>query len=383
MSHVAQLITSLDRIGGAEQQVRLLARGLKQRGWRVSVIALTGSGGPAGRELAAAGIEFVSLGMRKGLADPRGWLRFHRWLRRATPDVVHSHLPHSTLLARWTRITAPMPVLIDTLHSSATGGRSRRFGYRLSSFLADRVTAVSDAAAQAHIAAGTVPCEKLMVMPNGIEPERWRPDSQLRVVTRRDLSLTDEFLWLAAGRLEPVKDYPTLLRAMALLPQSARLIVAGSGWQESQLKALAAQFGVLSRVHFAGFVRDLERWMQAADAFVLCSRYEGLPTVLIEASAAGLPAVATDVPGVREALGRGVDEARLASPGDAAALACAMTGLMQIPAAERQAIGARARRFATGQFNLQTVLNRWERLYQDLLEGCPAPQSLSRDPAAN
>lgn len=376
MSHVVQVIPSLDRIGGAEQQVILLARGLESRGWLVSVVALTGSGGNAARELAQEGVEFISLGMRKGLLDPRGWLRFQLWLRRAAPHVVHAHLTQPAWLARWSRVAAHVPVVVDTLHSSATGGLIRRLGYRLSDFLADRVTAVSQAAAQAHLAARTVSPGKLEIIPNGVSPERWRPDPQIRAAARRELGLTGEFLWLAAGRLEPVKDYPTLLRAMAILPERANLIIAGCGWLEAQLTALSAELGLSGRVRFLGFAHHLHRWMQAADAYVLTSLWEGLPTVLIEASAAGLPAVATDVPGVREALGPGADAARLAPRGDSVALARAMAGLMQAPPQAREAIGARARQFALEQFSLETVLSRWERLYQTLLNGCPAAESL-------
>jgi glycosyltransferase involved in cell wall biosynthesis len=361
--HVAQVIPGLDRIGGAEQQVLLLARGLKRRGWRVSVVALTGSGRAAADQLESEGVEFISLGMRKGLADPRGWLRFHRWLRRAAPDVVHAHLSHAALLARWSRLAAAVPVVVDTLHSSATGGLGRRFGYRLSNFLADRVSVVSEAAAQSHLAAGTVSRGKLVVLPNGVEPERWRRDEQVRAAARLELGLRGEFVWLAAGRLEPVKDYPTMLRAMALLPEPSRLIIAGDGARQAELTALTAELGLGGRVRLLGFAQDLERWMNAADGLVLSSRWEGLPTALIEASAAGLPAVATDVPGVREVLGPGADGARLAAPGDPVALARAMAALMQTPPEVREAIGVRARQYALEQFSLETVLSRWESLY--------------------
>jgi glycosyltransferase involved in cell wall biosynthesis len=379
MSHVAHVLPTLDRIGGAEQQVKLLAKGLKHRGWRVTAVALTGSGGEAARELADGGVEFISLGMRRGLADPRGLVRFHRWLREARPDVVHAHLPHATWLARCSRLAAWAPVHVDTLHTSATGGLGRRLGYMFSNFLTDQVTAVSQAAAQAHLAAGTVNSGKLVVVPNGVESERWRPDSQIRATARGELGLKGEFLWLAAGRLEPVKDYPTLLRAMTMLPEAARLLIAGTGWQQAEITALSARLGLGGRVSFTGFARDLERWMQAADAFVLSSLWEGLPTALIEASAAGLPAVATDVPGVREVLGPGADSSRLVAPGDAAALASAMSALMQTPAEVRQAIGSRARQFAVEKFEFKIVLSRWEGLYESLLKGCPVSKAMVRN----
>ncbi len=358
-----QVIPGLDRIGGAERQAMLLARGMRQRGWQVSVVALAGSGGDGARELREAGVEFVSLGMRKGLADPRGWLRFNHWLRSTAPDVVHAHLPHAALLARWSRLAAPIPVLVDTLHSSATGTACRRLGYRLSDFLSDRVTAVSEAAACAHRAAAMVRRGKLVVLPNGVEPERWRSDGRVRAAVRRELGFTDEFLWLAAGRLEPVKDYPTLLRAMANLPETARLVVAGGGSLLADLSALAARLGVAGRVHFLGFVPEPERWMQAADGFVLSSRWEGLPMALIEASACGLPAVATDAAGVREVL----PDSPLVPAADPAALAAAMARLMRTPEEMRSAMGSRARWFVVERFALAAVLNRWERLYENLL----------------
>jgi glycosyltransferase involved in cell wall biosynthesis len=379
MSHVAHVLPSLDRIGGAEQQVMLLAPGLKQRGWKVSVVALSGTGGSAAPSLEAKGVEFVSLRMHRGLPEPGGWMRFHQWLRQAAPDVLHAHLPHAVWLARWSRLAAAVPVQIDTLHTSATGGPIRRLSYRLSSSLPDRITAVSHAAAQAHIAARNVDRCRLLVLPNGVEPQRWHRDAQLRSVARRELGLTTEFLWLAAGRLEPVKDYPTLLRAMARLQVSANLVIAGSGWQQSELTSLSARLGLAGRVRFLGFVNDVERWTQAADAFVLSSRWEGLPTALIEACAAGLPAVATDVPGVREVLGPNADEAMLAHPGDPSGLARAMSSLMLMPAEVRQAIGECAQRFAAEQFSLQSVLDRWENLYQGLLHGCPSPCDAARE----
>ena len=122
---------------------------------------------------------------------------------------------------------------------------------------------------------------------------------------RREFGLTDEFLWLAAGRLEPVKDYPTLIRAMAGVPEPARLVIAGDGPLLDELVKLSGSLGLERRVRFLGFEPDVRRWMQAADGFVLASQWEGLPMGLLEAAACALPAVATDVPGTREVIAHG------------------------------------------------------------------------------
>jgi glycosyltransferase involved in cell wall biosynthesis len=127
-----------------------------------------------------------------------------------------------------------------------------------------------------------------------------------------------------------------------------------------------ARLGLERRVRFLGFEPNVQRWMQAADGFVLSSRYEGLPMVLLEAGACGVPAVATDVPGTREAI---VNEETgwLAPAGDADALARAMAKLMRTPIEERRAMGERARRMVRERFSLETVLDRWEQLYAELL----------------
>ena len=371
MSQVALLLPQIDRIGGAERQVTLLAKGLLRRGWRVSVVALSGSGGQAAAELTAAGTAFLTLEMRKGLADPRGWIRFHRWLSRERPDVVHAHLPHAAWLARWSRLAAPgranyAPVWIDTLHSSSTGSVGRRLGYRFSRWLPDWVTAVSEAVADAHLAAEMVSAGRLSVIHNGVDTETWRPDAAVRAATRGEVGLMNEFVWLAAGRLEPVKDNSTLLRAMADVPEPARLLIAGSGPLEGELRKLAKELGIELRVRFLGFQVDVLRLMQAADAFALSSLWEGLPMGLLEAGACALPAVASDVPGTREVVNDG-QTGWLTPPGDASALAAAMTAMMQASPEERRAMGVRARQRVVERFSMEAVLDQWEQLYGNLL----------------
>ncbi|MGA2534520.1 MAG: glycosyltransferase [Terracidiphilus sp.] len=344
MKHIAFIIPGLDRIGGAEQQMLLLAHGLRRHRWRVSVVALSGFGGSAGVELAADGIAFMTLKMRKGLADPRGWFKFHGWLCSEQPAIVHAHLPHAVWLARWSRLVAPMQVLVDTLHTSSTGSLGR----------------------QTHFAASMVGMKDLRVLPNGVDVDLWAPNAAVRADVRKENHLEDEFLWFAAGRLEPVKDYPTLLRAMADLPERARLVIAGGGRLESELGRMRNDLGLESRVRFLGFTADVRAWMQAADGFVLSSRLEGLPMSLLEAGACALPVAATDVPGTRDVILDG-QNGLLAEAGSARALGQAMMRLMESPLEERSAMGERARQHVLDHFSLDAVLNQWETLYDDLL----------------
>lgn len=364
MKSAALLIPGIERIGGAERQVLLLANGLRRRGWRVTLVALTGGAGREGEALEKADIGFLSLKMRKGVADPRGWIRLALWLHRERPDVVHAHLPHATWMARWVRLLRPAQATVDTLHSSSTGGRLRHFGYRISSWLSGRVTAVSQAVADAHCAAGLVDPKKLVVLPNGVDTGLFCPDRSLRRPVRRELGLGEEFLWVAAGRMETVKGYSTLLEAFALLPASAHLAIAGGGVLLERMRLLARELRIDARVHFLGVVTGVERYFQAADAAVLSSLWEGLPMSLLEAGACGLPAVATDVPGSHELIVEG-ETGWLAPVQNPEALAAQMRRLMQISAGERLRMGARARARVDRYYGLDAVLSRWERLYEE------------------
>lgn len=366
MNHVALLIPTIDHIGGAERQVLVLATSLRQRGWKVTVVALSGTGGEAARDLERDEIGFLSLEMRKGLADPRGWLRLLAWLRRQKPHIVHAHLPHAAWMARVSGLLVHSPVILDTIHSASTGGWTRKLCYRLTRDLSDCVVAVSDAAAEAHLRAGMVKQRHLTVIPNGVDAENWNSTGQNRVALRYDLGLGNEFVWLAAGRLEPVKDYPTMLRAFAKLTGPVRLVIAGTGAQQRALELLAEQLGVASRVRFLGFVPDVRPWMQAADGFILASRWEGLPMAILEAAACELPQVATRVSGTREAIEDRLT-GLLAEAGDEVEIARAMNRLMAMQPAERSLMGARARQRAKERFSLRVAVDRHEGLYRELL----------------
>jgi glycosyltransferase involved in cell wall biosynthesis len=381
VNHVALLIPGIDKIGGAERQAITLAQGLTQRGWRASMVALSGSGGTASQELLSARVDFVSLHMRKGIADPLGWAAFTQWIRSECPDVLHAHLPHATWMARGARLLAPVRVVVDTVHTSATGRAARRLGYGATAWLSDRVTMVSHAAADAFVRAGMVRRERVSLLPNGVDVQRWRPDSATRSAVRRELGAKDEFVWFTAGRLEHVKDYPTMILAFMGLAESARLVIAGDGSQESRLRKLVQALEIEDRVLFLGFQPDVRPWVQAADGFVLSSLWEGLPVSLLEAAACEIPCVATNVAGTREVVLDG-ETGFLASAESPASLRRAMMRLMHMAPEARRSMGRVARERVTELFSLEGVLDRWEALYRRLLQENSSPRRLAgRRPA--
>jgi glycosyltransferase involved in cell wall biosynthesis len=353
-ARVALLTTNLAR-GGAETQVALLARGLRARGWSVSVISLLP---PTAfePELTSAGVPVFSLDMEPGRPDPLGCWCLLRILRDLRPHILHSHMFHANLMARLVRLLAPVPVLISTVHSVAESGRGsdsmfwRDWLYRITGPLATQTVAVTKA----------VPGKNLRVIPNGVDTTRFRPNPAVRLKMREQLGLGQEFVWLAAGRLMWKKGYETMLRAWARLDGGV-LLIAGAGPQESELRGLG------SGARFLGKREDVADLMAAADGFVQSSVVEGLPVALLEAASSGLPCVAADTGGVSEIV---LNERTgyLVPAADVASLAAAMSRMMSLASEQRRQMGVAAREHVCGQFDQNVVLSRWEELYRELLE---------------
>ena len=361
------LLTSL-AYGGAETQVVRLAIRLKLRGWEVAVASLMPPKAYV-EDLEAAGIPVFSLNIRRKLPDPRPVLRLARIIRKWQPDVVHSHMVHANLLARIVRFLAPIPVLICSARSIDEGGRFREVLYRLTDPLCDLTTQVSQAGLERYVRMGAVPRHKIRYIPNGVDTERFKPNLEDRLKVRKELGV-DGFVWLAVGRFDPPKDYPSMLQAFARVVHkhsNTILLIAGDGPLRKTMENLARELGIEKRTKFLGIRRDIPQLMNAADAYVMSSSWEGMPNVLLEASATGLPIVATDVGGNREIVLDGVT-GFLVPPRNPEALARAMLRIMDLSDEERKEMGKRARKHIEVKFNLDRVVDLWEILYYELLE---------------
>jgi len=357
-------------MGGADQQLLSAARELRARGHDIMIVSLTALGA-MGIEAQAEGFRAESLGMARGVPDPRGLLRLVRLVRAWRPDVIHSHMVHANLLARALRVMAPVPALVSTIHNITEGGALLMAGYRASNALVDHMTIISQAAADRFIRDRIVPRRLLTVIPNGVDPRQFaRVAPEARDALRRSLALGDEFAWLAVGRFELAKDYPTMLRAFATVRErhpGALLLLVGEGALQAESEALARTLGLAPAVRFLGVRRDVPQVMRAADGYVMSSAWEGMPMVLLEAAAAGLPIVTSDVGGTGEVVADG-STGFLAPPRDPAALAAAMTRLMALPESERRAMGERGRERVVSRYSLVRVVERWEALYREVLE---------------
>jgi len=367
------LVTGL-AYGGAETQVVHLATRLKSRGWEVRVVSLMPPKAYM-EELEAAGIPVFSLGIRQKLPDPRPVLRLARLIRDWRPDIVHSHMVHANILARIVRPMVRAPVLVCTAHNidergRKGSGRLREFLYRLTDPLCDLTTQVSRAGLERYVRVGAVPAEKIRFIPNGVDTARFKPDQQTRLRLRQELGLEEAFVWLAVGRFDVQKDYPNMLRAFAQVVEKQSetfLLIAGDGPLRPAVEELARDLRLEEHVQFLGIRRDIPELMNAADAYLMSSIWEGMPMVLLEASASELPIVATDVGGNREVVLDGTT-GFLVPPNDSEALAQAMLRLMSLSGEERRRMGKLARQHIEAHYSLNRVVDMWEALYKELLE---------------
>jgi glycosyltransferase involved in cell wall biosynthesis len=323
--------------------------------------------GPLKAAAARAGIPFFPLTqVRRKVSpvhDPLGILELTRLFRRLRPDVVHLNSSKAGVLGRIAAVPARVPVRIFTAHGwafkAAAGVDSRLY------LLADRavepltsmVICVSENERRTGLAAGVCTAERSIVIRNAVDvgaaPSRTRGgEGPVQVVS--------------VGRLAAPKDFSTLVAAVAKLPAGrAHLRVFGDGPLRSELEAQKQALGLDAAVEFAGEVPDARPHLEDADVFVLSSLSEGMPVSILEAMAAGLPVVASAVPGLEEVVLDG-ETGFLVPPGDPAALAARLGRLVNEPDL-RSSFGAAGRARAEEHFSLPAWRDAHFSLYRSLL----------------
>jgi glycosyltransferase involved in cell wall biosynthesis len=361
---IAYMLTSLG-MGGAERQVVALAERMKARGHAVALILLR----ERQPEEWPATVDLVRLEMRKTpFSILAGLLRARRRLRDFQPELIHSHVFPANMAARMLGILYPKATVFSTVHNVYEGSWPRMLAYRLTDGLSRRTAFVSQAAADRYARLKAVPARKASVLTNGIDLTEFAPSAERSVQLRAQMGVEAEFVWLAAGRIVPAKDFPNLLRAFAQvrgeIPE-ARLWIAGeaAGAGYVAIQAQAAALG--ASVRWLGLRRDMPALLDAADGFVLASAWEGMPLVVGEAMVMEKPVVATDVGGVRELVG----EAGVIVPAkNPEALAQSMLEMMRRTDEERGTLGRAARERIAAHFSIDAKADEWEALYRDLLE---------------
>jgi sugar transferase (PEP-CTERM/EpsH1 system associated) len=358
---VTHVVTTL-AIGGLEKVVLDLVRGRTQPAFDARVLCLD-SGGVLQRDFAAAGVPVEVVGIR-GSVPQRIW-RLARRLRVLRPDVLHTHNPQAHLHGAWAAKLARVPVVIHTRHGQDRVDRpALAVLSRVATAWTARFVAVSEASAGMSRELEGVPPSKLLVIHNGIDLERF-PARGTAPAASRSRAVT-------VGRLDPVKDHASMLRAVRIVGDRIpdfRLDIVGDGPCRTELEELRTALGLNDRVRFLGYHADVAPFLSGADLFVLSSVSEGISIALLEAMASGLPAVATDVGGNREVILDG-RTGHLTPAGSAEALADAIVRIASDPDAMER-MGRASRRRVEEEFNLRQVVTRYEELYRRCLADRP------------
>jgi glycosyltransferase involved in cell wall biosynthesis len=292
-------------------------------------------------------------------------------IREVRADIILCHGYKADLVGRPAARLAGIPVAAVSRGWTGETFKVRWYDRidRLFLHRMDSVICVSAGQAEKVLAAG-VPASKVRVIRNAARPDAFRSaNSAVRKTIESFLPQPGRQIVLAAGRLSPDKGFHVLIDAIpAVLTRvpEARWIICGDGTQRSELEQQVRDSGLVGVVAFAGFRDDLDQWMPNADLFVLPSFTEGLPNVLLEAHAAGVPVVATAVGGTPELVLEG-QTGLLVPPGDPAALADRMTQLLA-DAALRQRMSRAARTRVREQFTFEVQARDYLNLFDEMLE---------------
>jgi glycosyltransferase involved in cell wall biosynthesis len=370
---VVHLVMSLD-IGGLERIVVDLVREGRKFGQSVSVICLERPG-----TLAPVA---ESLGARVFCIDKRSGLKLSTFgrmkavLREIQPDVVHSHTIGALFYAGPATRALPVPVVVHTEHinnlrhpsASRLNRWRKKWLWWWSGRNCQRFFCVSRDIADELVSQRVVPQAKLEVLLNGIDTQR-SASIEDGAALRQSLGIALEATVIGSvGRLNPIKCQDLLIRVFARLkPRYPDLhaVLVGDGPSRAELAELARQLGVEGSVHLVGYQAEPHRYLRIMNIFALTSSLEGLPLVILEAWAAGLPVVATAVGGVPDLIRDGENGLQFAS-GDERALEALLGQLLDDRDLARR-LGEAARREVVEQYSLERMAGDYNRHYRQLL----------------
>jgi glycosyltransferase involved in cell wall biosynthesis len=341
------LAITKSELGGAQRYVDQLVRLLPRHGFQPAVAC--GGDGWLAERARAAGAEVIpvpslsSARTFRWLSEVQALREMQRIVREGNYAVVHGNSTRAGFLARLAAHRAGVPAIIFTAHGfffaeRMTGWRQAVYitAERLAALWSDAIITVSDSDRAAALRAGLGPEEKLITIRNGLDADACRRLREVRENGGRPAAGSGDPsgpLVASVANLYPTKGLEHLVVAMAevrRMEPSARLLIVGEGPERPRLEALTRAHGLEGSVRLAGKMADPWSLLSEAEVFVLSSVKEGLPFVLLEAMAAGIPIVASRVGGVPEIVAH-EQSALLVSPGDPMALGHAICRLLRNP----------------------------------------------------
>lgn len=333
-------------LGGIEMSVAKLALDQKKRGCNVIVVCLY-ENGQVGRMIESEGISVVALNLRRGLGLMNLVLPLKRICSQKNPDVLHVHLVGVEIPVMLTRFFGKVKKCILTVrafeHYSGWRFYRARLFARLAGYCYDRIVCISTALKEHEINyIGRKP-QELTVVWNAVDTAKFCPrpvsDSQRAEALGLGAIEPGAFVLGMGVQLKPFKDIPTFIRAARLIKkrqlEKVLFIVAGTGPLEAELKQSARKLDIEKCFKFVGAIQDMPRFLNAIDALVLTSPFEGLGVIVLEAMAVGKPVIVTDSGGVRDSVTDG-QTGFIVPVGDDEKLARAILDLMENPQLGRQ-----------------------------------------------
>ena len=372
---ILQIIPTLDR-SGAEKQMTLLARSLPREEFEVHVAALT-RGGPMLAELKSAGVPVTILGKRWKF-DPHAFWKLFRLVRGLKPDLIHTWLFAANTYGRAAGVLAGVKCLVAGERCVDPWKTWELWFDRWLARHTSRIAANSEGVREFYAARG-IPAEKIEVIPNGIPLPPACSTTRQEILAELGIPSTARLVGLI-GRLWPQKRVKDALWAADLLKQirdDVHLAIVGDGPDRRRLEIFRDQCEIGDKVHFLGHRSDVPRLLPHFDVLWLPSAYEGQSNAIMEAMAAGVPVVATDIPGTRELVVDGQTGYLVSTEGwppnattvnktVAAGLARHTLRILDDPALARR-LGEAAQKRMRDEFSVENMVARYADLYRRLL----------------
>ncbi|MEO5951112.1 MAG: glycosyltransferase family 4 protein, partial [Chloroflexia bacterium] len=292
-----------------------------------------------------------------------------RYIRQNKIDIIHTHLLASDVMGRVAGFVTRRPV-VSTIHNARVDldkePRHQQLMERWTARLWCRRLIVVSSMLREEVAEWFgMPTSRVVGIPNGIDTARFRPAADFdRGEVKQELLGGDYRMVLNVARLMPQKGQKYLVEAAARVVGTrpdVRFVIVGTGPLQDEVMALAGELGIADKIVITGIRSDVPRILAAGDMFVLSSLWEGMPLSLLEAMAAGCPAVATNVGGVAEVLKQG-EVGTLVPPEDVEALAEAIGAYLDEPERARR-MAEKAQAFAEENYGMDAMIRRWEKVY--------------------
>ena len=379
---VLHIINDL-RAAGAEMLVAQLVPCLQKRGCIAQVALLADTASFVRDDLAASGVQ---------IHVPSDTLSFHaahkhipylaNVMRKSRCDIAHVHLFPAQLWAALALQTLPpkkRPLLITTEHNTHNRRREARWGRILDTLMYGRyahLIAITDATKTALCEWVPATASRTSVILNGVDLARIQTAglaNKTDLLGMSDEAAAQSRVVTCVGRLEKQKNQATLLRAMAELPD-AHAVLVGVGEKEAELRSLADELHLTSRVHFVGRRADVPEILRISDGYAQPSLWEGFGIAVVEALAAGVPVVCADVPGLRDVVG---GAGRLVPSDDAPALARALHDVLGLSPAQKAVVVENGKRQAQN-FSIDACADAHVRLYNELLSRKDKPAQVPK-----